>query len=268
MTCILHISDTHFGTEVSSVEAAFWQAIATIQPDVVVHSGDVTQRARDHEFAKADVFFAKFGALRKLVVPGNHDIPLWNVSARFIRPYAGFERTFAELEPSYEDPTTLIITLNTTRPWRHKNGTCSRRQVERVSERVRAAEVSQLRIVVAHHPVHIPSPREQHNQLRGNAEAATAWSRAGVDLILGGHIHWPYFVPLPDHWWPAISQCWVAQAGTAISRRTRRGLPNSFNVIRRQARGYTLERWDYAAEGARFVTAACVDVQLPRLADA
>lgn len=264
MTRILHISDTHFGTQVPSVVEALWQAVAEIQPTVVVHSGDVTQRALASEFEQAAVFFGKFEGVPRLVVPGNHDIPLWDLMARVLRPYAGFKRTFDELEPSYEDADTLILSLNTTRAWRHKHGTSSKAQVARVRERVRAAAPQKLRIVVAHHPLFIPPPYEQYDQMRGNRVAARAWSEAGVDLVLGGHIHLPYFMQLPAGFAAPFTSCWVAQAGTALSRRTRRGVPNSFNVIRRESTFYTLERWDYLRAQERFALSQTVQVSLLR----
>jgi 3',5'-cyclic AMP phosphodiesterase CpdA len=263
VTRILHISDTHFGTEVPEVEEAFWKSVAVLRPDIVVHSGDVTQRALAKEYDKAVTFMAKFGPIPKIVVPGNHDIPLWNIFARLVRPYSGFQRAFGQLNPSYEDAETLIVTLNTTRWWRHKNGTISSAQVEQVAARVRTARPRQLRIIVAHHPLYVPFAHAAHDQAIGAPRAARQWSRAGVDVVLGGHIHLPYFATLPPSSQVA-SASWVVQAGTATSRRTRRAVPNSFNLIERYPNWYKLQRWDFALERACFEVGSNVNVPLKR----
>lgn len=261
---IVHISDTHFGTEVAAVEEAFWKCVSSLRPDLIIHSGDVTQRALDSEYQRAGAFMAKFGSIPQVVVPGNHDIPLWNLYARLVRPYAGFQRTFGDLEPCYEDRHTLVLGLNTTRWWRHKDGSVSDGQVERVAARIRNARAEQLRVVVAHHPIYVPYAHAVRDQLNRAQLAARAWTLAGVDLVLGGHIHLPYFATLPQAWNPIASASWVAQAGTATSRRIRSGIANSINVVERHATWYKLQRWDFHALECRFELGSSVNVPIRR----
>ncbi|CAM4377032.1 Calcineurin-like phosphoesterase domain-containing protein [Bordetella tumbae] len=198
MTRILHLSDTHFGTEREPVLQALLRLAGEWQPDLVLLSGDITQRARHGQFAAARRFVQ---ALQRpvLAVPGNHDIPLFNVLARWLNPYGGYRRAMGPvLEPAVEMPGLLAIGVNSTRPGRHKNGQVDRRQVDRVVQRLKKSSADCLRIVVLHHPVRAAVESDQRNLLIGREWAVPAWIEAGVDLILGGHIHLPYVLPASE----------------------------------------------------------------------
>jgi 3',5'-cyclic AMP phosphodiesterase CpdA len=255
MTVLLQISDTHFGTERPAVAEALLQLAAELKPTVVVLSGDITQRARRGQFLAAHRFVSRITTPAFLAIPGNHDIPLFNVFARMFYPYAGFQRVFGEqLEPDWESHDFLVLCVNTTRPARHKDGEVSAEQIARVSQRLQAATPSQVRVVVTHQPVHVLKGSEIHNRLHGYDAAITAWSQAGADIIMGGHIHLPYIAPLHEHYERVTRHCWVVQAGTAVSCRVRRHQTNSVNVIRRgQAFECIAERWDYSAEQDKFI---------------
>lgn len=250
MSVLLQISDTHFGTEQPLVIEALLRLAHEIQPSLVVLSGDITQRARRSQFEAAWAFAKRFRA-PLVAIPGNHDIPLFNVIARLFYPYAGFEQTFGtNLEPQWQDDDALVICVNTTRPSRHKDGEVSAEQILRVSKRLASATQRQLRVVVTHQPVHVLRGSEVHNRLHGHFEAIKAWSEAGADIIMGGHIHLPYVAPMHEHYSELRRRCWVVQAGTAVSSRVRARHPNSVNVIvRPDANTACVERWDY--DGAR-----------------
>ncbi|EHK66666.1 metallophosphoesterase family protein [Achromobacter arsenitoxydans] len=248
MTRILHISDTHFGTERKAVVEAVLDLARSLAPDLVVLSGDITQRARRGQFAAARRFIERL-SLPVLAVPGNHDIPLFNVFARALNPYGNYKRALGPiLEPVFENDGVLAIGVNTTRPRRRKDGEISDSQIARVAQRLRQARPGQLRIVVAHHPVRAKVESDLSNLLIGRERALAAWAEAGVDLVLGGHIHLPYVLPLASASGPAG---WIVQAGTACSHRVRGSVPNSLGVITRQEQDGAVvchvERWDYAA---------------------
>lgn len=259
MTCILHISDTHFGTECELVVQAVLAASQALQPDLVVLSGDITQRARASQFAAARVFIQALQC-PVLAVPGNHDVPLFNVTARLLAPYGGYKRALgAALEPVFENAQLLAIGVNSTRAQRHKNGVVSALQVDRVARRLQQAGPQQLRIVVLHHPVRAKVDTDRSNLLIGREHAVPAWVDAGADLILAGHIHLPYALPvygLHNAQSQQRQQGWTVQAGTAVSRRVRGNVPNSFNVIRHRVDGgrhlCVTERWDYEARAKVF----------------
>lgn len=258
MTTLLHISDTHFGTEQAPVVEALVRWAREQRPGLVVLSGDITQRARRKQFDAARRFVQRLGPVPTLAIPGNHDIPLFNLAARVFSPYVGYVRAFgAQLEPVIESPQWLVIALNTTRPYRHKHGELSAEQVERVAARLKLATPVQLRVVVVHQPIAVICNEDQRNRLRGATDAAiTRWSEAGADLVLGGHIHLPYVAALHEHVKGLARRMWAVQAGTAVSQRVRPGAPNSVNAVRW---GDTLpvgrcvvERWDYRAQTCRF----------------
>lgn len=266
MTVLLQISDTHFGTERPAVVEALLHLAQELRPAVVVVSGDITQRARQSQFNAAKEFVSRIKIAPVIAIPGNHDIPLFNVFGRLFSPYGGFVRVFGEqLEPQWESPDFLVVAVNTTRPQRHKDGEVSAEQIERVSRRLQAATPQQVRVVVTHQPVHVTKGSEVHNRLHGHYEAITAWSKAGADIIMGGHIHLPYIAPLHDHYQQVPRRCWVVQAGTAVSHRVRRHQCNSVNVIRRTPPfGCVAERWDYSVSDDGFICVTAQELHLER----
>ncbi len=248
MTLLLQISDTHFGTERPPVLRALQQFVQVQRPDTVLLSGDITQRARTAQFKAARAFMDQLGVSRSLVIPGNHDIPLFHLGARLFSPYRHFCREFGpELEPVIDTPALLVLGLNTTRWYRHKNGEVSDEQVERVARRLAGAAPAQLRVIVVHQPVAVTEHIDDTNLLRGRERAVQRWSEAGADLILGGHIHLPFVIDLTQRW-PALPRhLWAVQAGTALSSRVRGDIGNSMNLVRHDAaeRLAIVERWDY-----------------------
>lgn len=264
MSLLLQISDTHFGTEQRPVVEALGRLTHQQRPDVLVLSGDITQRARPAQFRAARAFVDRLGA-PVLAVPGNHDIPLIDLWTRLRRPYARYSAAFgAELEPVHRSPDLMVVCANTTRPWRHKHGEISTLQVERVARLLEAAEPAQLRIVVVHQPVAVNRAEDLPNRLRGHAAALDRWAAAGVDLIMGGHIHLPYVLPLQG----LARRLWVVQAGTAVSSRVRDGVPNSVNLLRWGADSASgccrIEQWDYSADDAAFLLARVSEIRPDR----
>lgn len=246
---LLHLSDPHFGTERPQVVEALVRFARVQRPQVVVLSGDITQRARRSQFRTARALVDRLGAPNVIAIPGNHDIPLFQLLARAISPYAGYLREFPELEPVLDMPDLLVVCVKTTRRYRHKNGEVSKAQIGAVAQRLRMAREQQLRIVVVHHPMEVLRPQDEHDRLRGHEAAARRWAEAGADLVLGGHIHLPYVLPMHERL-PALPRhLWVVQAGTAVSQRVREGISNSVNVLRwggsLPAARCVVERWDY-----------------------
>jgi len=264
MSILLQISDPHFGTEQAPVVEALARLARQQQPDVLVFSGDITQRARPAQFRAARAFADRLGA-PVLAVPGNHDIPLLDWWARLRHPYARYIAAFGtDLEPVHRSPELMVVCVNTTRPWRHKHGEISGRQVDRVARLLEGAESAQLRVVVVHQPVAVTRAEDLSNRLRGHAAALERWAAAGVDLVMGGHIHLPYVLPLQG----LARPLWAVQAGTAVSSRVREGVPNSVNLLRWGADSAPgccrIEQWDYSADVQAFLLAKVTEVQPAR----
>mgnify|MGYP002779905239 CR=1 FL=1 len=265
MSVLLQISDPHFGTEQPPVCEALVRLHRSLDPDLVVLSGDITQRARRAQFDAARAFVDRLAPRAFLAIPGNHDIPLFDVATRLVAPYRGYVRVFGEtLEPVFESAGLLVCGVNTTRWWRHADGEVSAAQVERVGARFRAARPEQLRVAVVHQPI---DPTDVENLLHGAGPAARAWAEAGCDLVLGGHIHLPYVVPLTARHAPMARPVWAVQAGTAVSSRVRDGKPNSVNVVRHTpGEPCRVERWDHDAAKAAFVRVETTEIRLLRKA--
>jgi 3',5'-cyclic AMP phosphodiesterase CpdA len=250
MRAALHISDPHFGTERPRVVKALERLAHAQAPSLVILSGDITQRARKVEFTAAGAFMDRLAVPSRLVIAGNHDIPLFDLASRIFRPYARYARIFgSELEPVHETSELLVIGVRTTRRYRHIEGEVSARQIERVAQRLRRADKEQLRIVVTHQPVYVTHAEDKAHLLRGHGRAIRQWAQAGVDLILGGHIHRPFICGLHDSLADMRLRVWVLQAGTAVSTRIRHDSNNSVNLIRYGFEGMLrrciAERWDY-----------------------
>lgn len=250
MSVLLQVSDAHFGTEQAPVVDALVALARAQRPDVVLWTGDITQRARARQFAAAravaaQLVAAEMGAqtgARTLALPGNHDIPLFDIARRVLMPYARYREAFGPLEPVWSNGDLLIACVNTTRWWRHTHGEVSSAQIDRVASELRAAAPGQLRVVAVHQPIAVVRERDRRHRLRGAQTALTAWARAGADVILGGHIHLPYVLRFGQ----GAHQVLIAQAGTAVSHRIREGVPNSVNLLRTNGeRAGVLERWDY-----------------------
>ena len=266
---LLQISDMHFGTEQEPVVRALRDMALAQRPDVLVVSGDITQRAHAAQFKKAREFCDSLQVPRMLALPGNHDIPLFNLPARAVSPYSDYLRWFGpKLEAAVNLPSLLMIGVNTTRRWRHKNGEVSDRQIADVASQLRHASTAQLRVVVVHQPMHVLRKADEHDRLRNWRPALRAWSEAGADVVIGGHIHLPYVCELTALAGGLARQMWCVQAGTAVSSRTRAEAPNSVNLLhyppRPNAIECQVERWDYNAVAGVFRCVMVTDLWLQR----
>ena len=269
MSVVLHISDPHFGTERPKVVEALERLAHVQMPSLVVLSGDITQRARKAEFSAATAFLDRLPTPSRLVIPGNHDVPLFDLTGRLLWPYFRYRRAFGQdLEPVHDSRDLLVIGVRTTRRYRHIEGEVSPGQIERVARRLEKARPNQLRIVVTHQPVHVTHAEDHEHLLRGHELAIAAWAKAGADLVLGGHIHRPFIVPLHECRASASRPIWAVQAGTAVSDRVRHEAGNSVNIIRRQGAGRiehcAIERWDYKEEVSDFILVESRKIELSR----
>ena len=265
MSVLLQVSDTHFGTERLPVVEALARLSLQQRPDLMVLSGDITQRARPGQFREARAFVNRLGT-PVLAIPGNHDIPLFDLGARLHHPYSRYCSAFGdELEPVHSSRELLVVCLNTTRWYLRKNGEVSPEQIDQVAKRLALAGPEQLRVVVVHQPVAVVRAGDVPNLLRGHAAALQRWADAGADLVMGGHIHLPYVTALTN----LARPMWAVQAGTAVSSRVRHGFPNSVNLVRwglGVPEGHcVIERWDYAATCQSFVRKAVTEVKPGRM---
>src|SRR6202162_6619839 len=156
MRTLAHLSDPHFGRLERATVRALIATVTEARPDIVVISGDLTQRAKEREFQEARQFLDALPS-PQIVVPGNHDVPLYNVLARALKPLRNYQRYISkELEPYYCDDEIAIVGINTARSLPFKGGRLSSRQVASSCARLESCGEHRTRIIVSHHPFYLP----------------------------------------------------------------------------------------------------------------
>ena len=185
---LLHVSDLHVGThEEPEIGQALERLVERVQPQIVVASGDLAHRGRREQLERAAQLLRSLGP-PVLAVPGNHDLPY--TPARFVRPWAEFERIWETTEPTASFPGLHVIGLNSARPFRHQGGALSGPQLEQAARRLAAAETGALRVAVLHHHlIGAPWRAARKRPVSRRNRVLRALVDSGADLILAGHIH-------------------------------------------------------------------------------
>jgi 3',5'-cyclic AMP phosphodiesterase CpdA len=233
MARLVHLSDLHFGAHDERLVEAVERSIHELKPDLVVISGDFTQRARTEQFQQACAFLERVrdGGHEVLGVPGNHDVPLYDVLRRFLSPLTRYRRYIDEtLCPFIELPGVAVLGINTARSLTFKDGRISENQVEFIRESFSRVDPDTVRVLVTHHPLFAIPVGEQLERAVGRQELALdAIEEAGVDLLLAGHAHHASTHHASDLV-VRSGGALVIQAGTATSTRVREQ-GQSFNTI-------------------------------------
>lgn len=230
MRTIVHLSDLHFGRIYEPSLKPIAELIKTIKPDVIAISGDLTMRAKSKEFLQAKAFLDDL-PFPKIVVPGNHDIPLYNVFSRFFLALKKFRKYIdSDLTPSYKDEKMVIYGLNSARSFTFTRGNVNLQQVAKICEEFEKLPPETLKIVVTHHPFDLPLPFAASNLIRRHTIATDMLIKAKTDIFLAGHTHISLIGHIPEHQKLLNYNSLLVQAGTATSVRTR-GEKNTFNVL-------------------------------------
>jgi 3',5'-cyclic AMP phosphodiesterase CpdA len=230
MISIAHISDLHFGTEDPRMAENILMDLKAVNPRLVAVSGDLTQRAKTKQFKQAAEFLDQIQT-PKIIIPGNHDISLFNIFRRFLKPLNRFFKYISDKEcPIYQDDEMAAVGVNSARSLTWKSGRINRNQIALIKKRFRSIRPEITKIIVLHHNI-VPSPGKKNQSFIGRAELLLdTIGDVEIDLILAGHVHTAYsevITPGNSHSYTAV----LASAGTSISER-RRGTPNSYNLIR------------------------------------
>ena len=239
MLTILHGSDLHFGKPyIPRVGEAFQRAAQEVSAQLVIISGDLTQRAKVHEYEAARAYLSLLNRTPVVVTPGNHDVPLYRVFERLFDPYRNYRRFISEeLDTVTRIPGALVVALNSSAP--HTaivNGRIRAHQIELAARVFQEATPEEARIVVAHHHFAPAPDYEGDSQLPRAKQILDTFNRMGVELIFGGHLHRTYIGNSLDvH--PGRDRehgILIVQSGTTTSGRgrAREIAKNSFNVVR------------------------------------
>ena len=255
MARIAHLSDVHFGAHDPVVVAGAEEWLAEQRPDLVVISGDFTQRARVAQYREASAFLDRLEAagLATLGVPGNHDVPLYDIVRRFARPLHRYRRYIDEdLCPWFESERLAVLGINTARSLTFKDGRINRQQMALIRSCFRDVPESKTKILVTHHPLFAMPIGEEGTLTKvvgRHEDALEAVCDAGVHILLAGHFHRSFSGSareMVNNAGPAL----VIQAGTATSTRLRAGEAQSFNLIAAHANDEVdlqVVEWDGAA---------------------
>ncbi|MCA9131758.1 MAG: metallophosphoesterase [Planctomycetales bacterium] len=235
---ILQISDLHFGSPyVEEVGEAALRSAHRLQPDLLVVSGDLTQRARREQFAAARDYLERFPQVPRMVIPGNHDVPLYDVARRLRDPHRLYREIISrELNTVLQVNGTVLVGLDSTAPRSAiSNGRIHSWQLDFCQQAFAQAPKDATKIVVAHHHF-APAPDYLHDSAMPKARRAiNRFTELGVELIMGGHLHRAYIGNSLD-FYPGEHRdrgIIIVQSGTTTSRRGRgrEQEKNTFNLI-------------------------------------
>ena len=246
MRRIIHLSDLHFGRDRPELLDPLVAAVNGLAPDLVVVSGDFTQRARRAQFAAARAFLDRLRP-PTLSVPGNHDTPLDNLAVRLARPWTRYRRYIdRELEPSWEDDEIAVAGINTANPFSWQRGKIGSRAVLRICQ-IFGSKGRRMHIVALHHPLeHLPEVEKR--LMSGANRVLASFGRCGADIVVSGHLHTWRVEPFA-----AAGGVLLVQAGTGLSTR-HRGEPNDFNLLTVDGRRLMVERHAATTDASGFET--------------
>jgi len=232
MRTIAHLSDLHFGRADPVVVEGLLRDLALRRPSLIVISGDLVQRAGPRHFTAARAFLERLEQ-PYLVIPGNHDIPAYNLWLRFTDPFGRYRRYISQdLSPFFIDSEIAVLGLNTARSLNlnFAHGRINRHQIARIAEVFGEVAPPVVKILVTHHPFLPPADAPGTHLLGRAALALPVLEAAGVDLLLAGHLHRGYTGRLSDHHLEVVRTILVVQASTATSTR-RRNEPNGYHWL-------------------------------------
>ena len=254
MRTLVHLSDLHFGRTDPALLQPLARQVDDVHPDVVVVSGDLTQRATRSQFVQARRFLDTLPH-PQIVVPGNHDIPLYNAFRRFISPLRDYRRIItADLHPEFIDDEIAVIGVNTARSLTLKDGRINAQQMARVHSRFCSLDDRLTTIVVTHHPFDLPEGYERAKIVGRASLAMRTFATCGADILLSGHLHVSHTSNTAARYRVEGFAALVVQAGTAASTRER-GEANTFNVVRCNGDDVGIERMTWDAQFGRFMNA-------------
>jgi 3',5'-cyclic AMP phosphodiesterase CpdA len=256
---ILHVSDVHFGPlHRTEAAEALLALVAERRPDLVVISGDLTQRAKPEQFRQARAWVDQLQA-PSLAVPGNHDVPMYRVWERALVPYGAYRRWFSEeMEPTFTDDELHVIGVNSAHNWTTKHGRITRKRLGSLTAELAVVPPGRCKLIVVHHPL-IPPPNFGLQRVALHAqEAVELFATAGVELVLSGHEHQSYWGRSEDFYTFGRQPFLLLNSGTSSSSRGRRAerAMSTGNWLRIDEGSITIDHLRFEPDLQRFMTAS------------
>ncbi len=240
---IAHVSDIHVGAHDEVTLDGLAQDLRDADVAATIVTGDLTMRARTHEFVRAKAVIDQFPAPTMIVI-GNHDVPLTNPMHRMTSPYGKYRAEVTDdLDPVLDLGTVRIQGLGSMPRWRWKSGRISTRQTQDIRTTFADCPPGTVRVVAMHHP---PSS-EDLESLAGGDDFERALVDAEVDVVLAGHTHVPAVQILAVGSGSRARSIIEVVAGTATSHRTR-GVVRSWSLLEITTESLTVTE-HYAEEG-------------------
>ena len=271
MLNILHLSDLHFGKPyVPKVGEALLRTAKAMAPDLLVVSGDLTQRAKRREYEAARTYLSRLPAIPQVVVPGNHDVPLYRIWERLCQPHRLYKAYINEaLDTVWHRDDAIVVGLDTSSPYRAiANGRIRSRQLRLCAEAFSDVPEDVYRIVVLHHHL-APAPDYEKTELMPRSkEILETLTSLKVDLILAGHLHRSYIINSLDIYAGVERDhgIIIAQSGTTTSRRgkAREREKNSFNWLQLTAQSIRIVHYMYFTDYDDFAAVSQHEFARPR----
>ncbi len=213
---IVHVSDLHCGKSgfnSKALELAV-EEINELMPDVIVVTGDLTNRGFLHEYELASDYLSRLECERTIIGTGNHDYR-----------YTGYLlcKKYFQKPRVLEFDGAIIVYLSTARPDRDE-GEVGYRQVQWFKKIMNKHKDKFKVVALHHHLVPIPDIGLEKNIVTDAGDVIRAITQNDVNLVLCGHRHRPWSLNLNDSM--------IINAGTVSSERFRGFFANSYNVIR------------------------------------
>ncbi|MGQ9827134.1 MAG: metallophosphoesterase family protein [Roseiflexus sp.] len=227
---LMHISDLHAGRPFHPrVAEQLAREAHDLRPDLLIISGDLVQRADFTSQWEEIVHYLKCLPEPRLIIPGNHDVPLFHLFERFFRPLDRYRRHISpNLNPVFESPGLVVVGGNSAHGWTIDGGYVDPEQQWVMERRFARYPDNVCKIAVLHHGVVRPPGYEKRSIIRNADEVMQTLERSGVDVLLCGHHHVAYVGVAGN-----TRRLIVCQSGTSTSRRVRTGMRgrNAYNVL-------------------------------------
>ena len=211
---IAHISDLHCGHEFQpSVFQQAAQEINSLDPDVVVITGDLTDSGLLSQYREAKKRLDSLRCRNLVAASGNHDYRSTG--------YLLFKQAFGFRRIVKIDDTVMIV-VGTARPERDE-GEIGHRQVVWLQQTLRRYKRKRRVVIMHHHLVQVPDTGPDTIPIIDSGDALRALIASKADLVLGGHRHRP--------WMWNVQNLPILHAGSLSSERLRGFFHNSYNIV-------------------------------------